>query len=927
MGWMQRLCEVYDNCIRTDQSGEKEKLVTMGFIQKKVKYEVILDSEGNFQDAYELDERSQLQEIPSTLQAESRTSSAVASFPLAEQLKYLVYEEKNMKYYTSYMEQLKEWCDQSDAPEVLKIVYKYMEKHTLLEDLEACTNLKLKYYKDAKERTESGEDEKQMITFTVNNCDIEKRLCCRKDVRKSWLNYLQTKILTGKTFCYIEGEWLSPVENFPKISGNAKIISAKDSDFPFQYKGRFEEDRSAATVSFDAVVRAHNALQWLIRRQGLQKHGVIWVTWKTDGTKVETPLEKLDESEEDELDFFEEPDTNRRYARAANTALQGNNQLGYKLGEEYDRKWADYTCILGLKKGTDGRESVIYYQEFKGNEFEKRIKKWYWDCCWNAWSFKTEEHRKMTPTAKQIAEAVFGTETVRLAEADQKAEKSHAKLVRNLYVRLMCCIADGERIPEDLVKKAFGKTCNPLSFTDTGDSKWSYKKWESSLNSTCAMICCYKKRCSYNSYNMAMDGTNVWEKYYEKRDSKSSYWKESIYEPTLQRTCTDRDYLYGRLLAVADAVERREIYIEHKDKEFANHYQTNAIRYFSKFRQDPFGTWQKIYEKLLPYFAKLGYKGKTYEILLEEIEGLFSEKKRYERTELSLEFLLGFSCERQKLFGKNIDKKSDILEVKIPENILFIASNTRSELYGYLLAISDYVEKRADGEHFGKTNALRLMRTFAVKPYETWMELHNKLIPYFMDLGLKGDYYQDLIKKVEMQFSREEREKKDSLNSGYLHGYYCMKRVLYSKNKEFRWNPGYEEKTEISRSALYGKLWGIAENVEKRKSKSINLVSSYSISAPEQAQKWNSWEDEWRASEELRLGAAFAQKPDSTWQYVKKKISRQLNTKNCTERVELEKLEAHLRQKGWNNNQPLESVYLYEYYKNVKEKEKKRWRH
>ena len=228
MGWMQRLCEVYDNCIRTDQSGEKEKLVTMGFIQKKVKYEVILDSEGDFQDAYELDERSQLQEIPSTLQAESRTSSAVAPFPLAEQLKYLVYEEKNMKYYASYMEQLKEWCDQSDAPEVLKIVYKYMEKHTLLEDLEACTNLKLKYYKYANERTGSGEDEKQMITFTVNNCDIEKRLCCRKDVRKSWLNYLQTKILIGKTFCYIEGEWLSPVENFPKISGNAKIISAKD---------------------------------------------------------------------------------------------------------------------------------------------------------------------------------------------------------------------------------------------------------------------------------------------------------------------------------------------------------------------------------------------------------------------------------------------------------------------------------------------------------------------------------------------------------------------------------------------------------------------------------------------------------------------------------------------------------------------------
>ena len=909
MGWMQRLCEAYDHCIDTDQSGEKDKLVTMGFIQKKVKYEVILDPEGNFQDAYELDEKSQLQEIPSTLQAESRTSSAVVPFPLAEQMKYLVYEEKNMKYYTSYMEQLKDWCEQPDAPEVLKTVYKYMEKHTLLEDLESCINLDLKYYKDAKKRTGSGEDEKKMVTFTVNNWDVEKRLCYRKDVRKSWQNYLQTKILTGKTFCYIKGEWLSPVENFPKISGNAKIISAKDSDFPFQYKGRFEEDRSAATVSYDAVVKAHNALQWLIRRQGLQKHGVIWVTWKTDGNKVETPLDELDEPGEDELDILEEPDTNRRYAEAVNKALLGKNQIGYKLGDEYERWCADYTCILGLKKGTDGRESVIYYQEFKGNEFEKRIKKWYRDCCWSEWSYGTGEYRKMTPNAKQISEAVLGAELVRLADADQKAEKSHAKLVRNLYARLMSCIADGERIPEDMVKKAFGKTCNPLSFIK--DSKWDYGEWQCCLNTTCAMICCYKKRSFYSGHNIAVDGANVWANHYEKRDSKSSYGKESIYEPSLQRKSTDRSYLYGRLLAVADSLERFAVRLEQGNKKIGNNYQTNAIRYFSKFRQDPFGAWQKIYEKLLSYFAKLGDKGKKYEILLEEIEGLFSEEKRYDRTELSWEFLLGFSCQRKELFRKSSDKNNGVLEEKMQDKLLFTASNTRSELYGYLLAISDCVEKLADKEHFGKTNALRLMRTFAVKPYETWMELHNKLIPYFMDLGSQGDYYRGLIKNVEMQFSREDREKKEPLDSGYLHGYYCMKRILYSKNKKFQWNPGYQEEVEISRSALYGILWGAAENAQKRNRRRFRSVSFRSFSVAEDVQRKNG-KKEWHASEELRSGAAFAQKPDSTWQYVKKKISWQLTAKDYPE---LEELEENLSQKGWNNNLPLESVYLYEYYK------------
>ena len=67
------------------------------------------------------------------------------------------------------------------------------------------------------------------------------------------------------------------MENHPKLQGNAKLISAKDNEFPFQYKGRFAEDRSAAVVSYEASVRAHNALIWLIARQGMQKYGMTWV--------------------------------------------------------------------------------------------------------------------------------------------------------------------------------------------------------------------------------------------------------------------------------------------------------------------------------------------------------------------------------------------------------------------------------------------------------------------------------------------------------------------------------------------------------------------------------------------------------------------------------------------------------------------------
>lgn len=867
MSWIQKLCEAYDAGIACDQSKESVRLVPLGFVRKKVKYHVVLTQTGQFVSADELMDEIQFKEIPSTPQAESRTGDNGTPFPLAEQLKYLVYEDENLKRFGRYMEQLNAWCEQPEAPACLRAVYTYLDGHTLLADLESQPNLKLKYYKNAEHREGAGEDTKAMVCFSVQMQDgSNDDLWLRTDVKQSWERYLANKLPGARVFCYVEGRLLPSVDNHPKLLGNAKLISAKDSEFPFQYKGRFVDDRSAALVSFDASVHAHNALTWLIARQGMQKYGMIWVVWNTNGASMKVPIDEKngffeEEEEEEEENSVSKPviDTFANYAKEVNSAALGYNG---KL-HDYDLERTNYAVIMGLEAATDGRMSVTYYQECPGNEYAERLEDWYKDCCW--WHYSREGKKKIisTPNSDDIASAVMGIDAVNAAKRDMKCEKSHTKLMRKLQSRILTCIVDRQQLPLDVVRSAFYRACAPLAFVSGKDRQWSRSAWENSVDTACAMIFCFQKR--------AIRG------------------ESEMFDPELQAGSKKADYLYGRLLAVAD-------FIEEKAMDKGRDYPTNAIRLMQQFARHPFETWPKIHEKLIPSFRKHGSKSNMYQMILEEIEGSFSGDDRYECGELSLEFLQGFSSQRQVLFQKwesGMEKKDGVkAQYELPKR--------RAELYGCLLAIADAAEREAsDRDRTGMTNAMQMMSVFAARPYENWGRLHDKLLPYLEKLGQRADYYQWLIEMVEMQFLQLDRESTMSLDGSYLHGYYCMLRTFYQKT-QFSREPQVWKDAEDMRGALYGQLLGLAELLEKRRL----------ISGAEDIDK--------RVTNELRFMAAFAQKPAATWEILKVKLRPyQRYAGNWAEKVDamLELLEAQLQQHGWNTNAPLGSIYLHYYYK------------
>ena len=107
----------------------------------------------------------------------------------------------------------------------------------------------------------------------------------------------------------------------------------------------------------------------------------------------------------------------------------------------------------------------------------------------------------------------------------------------------------------------------------------------------------------------------------------------------LDTDCTNRSYLYGRLLAVADRIE----YLTYDKGE---NRQTNAKRFMNVFSQRPFKTWQIIEEKIQPYLNKLSAGQKIYySDLLDEIQQKFNKDEFADDSKLDGLYLLGYHCQ------------------------------------------------------------------------------------------------------------------------------------------------------------------------------------------------------------------------------------------------------------------------------------------
>lgn len=628
MSWLLNLYETYESNL--DRVGEIEKkrndqeftLLPISHTTQNAHIEVNVTEDGEFHSATVIDKNDASTLIPCTEDSANRAGSKIAPYPLHDKLSYVAGDFvlyggkiKNEEPFTYYIKQLEDWAKSPYAHAKVKSIYTYLSKKRLIQDLvnanilwlDADGHLIDKWDKKAESMygkkpplfsVISGGQESAFVRFNVYSPNkMLTKVWKDPDMYESFIQYYKN-LLSDEDLCYVTGKRLPITDKHANKIRNAadkaKLISANDTS-GFTFRGRFHHSHEVASISYDVSQKAHNALKWLINRQGKMVDQRVFLVWENEGIEAPDPTE-------DAYDLFSiDPThsvkterksyTNQEFAREFSKALDG-----YRNHLSTDAK----INIMILDSATTGRLAVLYYRNMDKELYLDRLVKWHSTCVWRHHYRKDENNQSVSffgaPATKDIAFAAYGP-------------NASDKVVKGLMERILPCIVDDQKIPFDIVKSAFYRASNPVAM-----EKW---EWEKTLSIACALI------NKQEGYKVALDTEN-----------------------------NDRDYLFGRLLAIADVLERSALGREETRS-------TNAIRYMNAFSRHPARTWKTIQASLQPYQAKLGTKSLYLSKLIDEVASRIPFED-FNNKPLSGKYLLGFYSQRHELYQKK--DKNDAAE-------------------------------------------------------------------------------------------------------------------------------------------------------------------------------------------------------------------------------------------------------------------------
>ncbi|MDA8084600.1 MAG: type I-C CRISPR-associated protein Cas8c/Csd1 [Nitrospiraceae bacterium] len=660
MSWIQKLYETYNNCESARGKltlNNEVPLLPICHTTNKAQIEIVIDHQGNFKRARVVAKDDARTIIPCTEKSAGGRTSGEAPHPLADKLQYVakdyeVFGGDKKPYFKAYLLNLEAWCISKNNHPKATAVLSYVCKGNVVKDLIEAKILIQGSDGKLLRKWEGDKKAKPYIFSLFQNEAWQADAFVRWEVEvpddprvrtwedetlwNEWIDYY-SNTKKEKSLCYVTGEELFVADLHPAKLRNdgdkAKLISSNDWD-GFTFRGRFTDTKDHNTyqtcgVGFDVSQKAHSALRWLISRQGYrsQSSDQVIVSWATSGLKVHQLLDDAFEilgAENLESDETSSVNTNQDLAIRLRKKI-----AGYKaeLGDTSD------VVVMGLDSMTQGRMALTFYRELTGSDFLSRVDDWHETCSWihNYRFIEDKENRTKknkyfrfvgAPAPKDIAEAAYGN----------RSDDSLKKLRKAAVARLLPCIIDGQKIPRDIVGATVRRACNRVSMEE-----W---EWNKTLSIACSL---YKKFNEEEEYSMALD-----------RERKS------------------RDYLYGRLLAAADCLERFALVTSEKKRD------TNASRMMQRFADRPCSTWKTIELSLKPYKARLGGRSKKYLDAIGEAMCLFDPPEEFTIDEpLTGEFLLGYYCQREALKPKKGEPQS------IEESIISDDQNPENEQGGF----------------------------------------------------------------------------------------------------------------------------------------------------------------------------------------------------------------------------------------------------
>lgn len=631
MSWLEKCYETYENCqqeigIQKFQAeGDKRSyvpLLPVAHTTQLVNIEVELDQNGNFQDARLLAKDEQTTIIPCTEESSARTSGVVPH-PLVDKLQYIAadypaYGGTKKSGWNLYHTQLQDWCSSPYADAKVCAVLRFLEKgclvaslvqkHILFLDENGKMPTKWTGNKDEKpkilETLASADQTESFVRFRVGGIDLAQD----EAVRESFIHYYEMK-QQRVDYCTVQGKQMAVSTLSPYKIRNpgdrAKLISSNDST-NYTYRGRFVTAEQALSIGYETTQKAHSALRWLISKQGCSNGDQTVVVWGTKGEPIpDITADSMDLGDDFAAAFAQlgqpqlPPATESEYAERFNKAIQG---YGKALDEKAN------TVVMILDSATQGRLSIRYYRELAGSELMKNITDWHRNFAWKLNYRSAPESAEPGQKPKWKRVSFWGAPSPADIAKAAYGEKADKKIIQQTVERLVPCITEGKYLPRDLMLSAVHRATAGI-----GLEPWEYQK---TCGIACALICGYYHRNKKEDFVMT-DGKYV------------------------DETIDDRSYLFGRILACAEQIERRV------QSQTGETRPTNAERLRLVFVQRPAKTTALLQQKLTPYLNRMRANGvsrdKRYSTLQELVGRLGAEK--YTNKPLNELYLLGYACQ------------------------------------------------------------------------------------------------------------------------------------------------------------------------------------------------------------------------------------------------------------------------------------------
>jgi len=650
MSWLAKLYETYEASVNLDLP-EGEKMMPISHTLQNAHINIVIDGNGRFRRASVL-EKTQII-LPATETSAGRSGKIPPPHPLADKLQYIAkdypaYGGRKKTFFASYSKQLAEWCHCHDKATA---VYKYIKQGRVVEDLISAKvlyvdeNKKLLAYwpfetdKDnpvppifkvlpvleKKKRKKKDKPEIEpgdaLVCWTVEKeGELESTTWNDDSLQQSWIDY-DSLVSGSPNFCYITGQEKSVAVNHPAklrhTGDRAKLISANDKS-GFTFRGRFTDKNGtqAVGVSFEVTQKAHNALRWLISRQGYRNDNQVYIAWAISGKSIPAPFE----------------DSWALFGKPVSLHVENENMLenridhGVDLGESFAHKLNKYLAgyhailepneqivVMGLDSATPGRMGNIYYRELLASEFLQRLENWHTQFAWpQRRTVEIPSKKKSKKTIKKTIWPVSSPVPSYIAQAAYgDILKSNDSLKKCLLERIIPCIIDGRPFPEDILTSAVRRVSNRYS-----GEHW---EWERNLGIACAL---YKG-------------------FYQRHPDEN---QRREYAMTLKEDNKSRDYLYGRLLAIAERIEEVALSIGGENR------PTTAARLMQRFADRPSSTWRNIELGLQPYIQRLQSSRPGFltnrKKELDEVTSAFQQGDFAKDKPLTGEFLLGYHCQR-----------------------------------------------------------------------------------------------------------------------------------------------------------------------------------------------------------------------------------------------------------------------------------------